>query len=386
MAIGGWGKRVSQGILHQASWPIAIDFGVAALKVLQLDSGPPVRFVAAACLETPGELLTDTPKRFEFQSLALPKIIKAGGFTVRRAVCGIPAGQSLCKHIQLAPGDEASIAAQVRGVVAAQVGCDAEALMCRHVDVGVVGRNAGQNKTEVIAMAAARESITRFLDAIKGAKLEMVGMHAEYAASLKALSWMFPDVQPPTLLIDLGYSSTKVSVAYEGKLVFARTIEMAARQMDHAIIKAIRCDHAEARHVRQNLADLSGTNAAPADAASSAGGTATAVEVDRTTKLALRAVAEPVEIIADEIAMCLRYFDSMVPGKRPARAVFLGGGARHDALVKRLAAALRVEPTVANPMTRVARGGREPCRGVDFGTAQPAWATALGLAISPTDF
>lgn len=387
MAFGGWGKRMSKGLTIQSAPPVAIDFGVGALKVLQISAGTPMALVAAACLETPEDLLGDPAKRFEFQTMALPRLMKAGGFTSRRVACAIPAGQAYCKHAQLQAGDSNAIAAQVRGTVSSQMGCDPSALLYRHIDVGPVGRNTAGGKTEVICMAVARDLVERVMGAIRAAKLELVGMSSEFHAvvrAMTALSVVPEEQEAPNLYLDLGAGSTKIAVAHGDKLVFARAIDLGGRHMDHAIARQTRTDLGEARHLRLRLKDLApATAAAPA---ANAGGTATAVaEPDWITRQANRAVAEPLEILTDEIAMCLRYADSLFPGKRPTRVTFLGGESRHTALCTQIARVLKMTARAADPVAGVARTGKEPCRGVDFSTPQPGWAMVLGLALCPTD-
>ena len=77
------------GISRTTVTPIAIDFGAAGLKALQLTVGPEPELVAAATLETPGELLADDGERLSFQANALPTLLKGAGFKGRRAVCSV---------------------------------------------------------------------------------------------------------------------------------------------------------------------------------------------------------------------------------------------------------------------------------------------------------
>jgi Tfp pilus assembly PilM family ATPase len=83
--------------------------------------------------------------------------------------------------------------------------------------------------------------------------------------------------------------------------------------------------------------------------------------------------------------MCLRHHESVFPDRKINRAIFVGGEARHLGLCQHIAKALRLPAQVADPMAGVSRTGNEPTVGVDFSTPQPGWATALGLALSPTD-
>src|SRR5690606_28607283 len=99
MAFGGFGRISGFGSLRSLApqpLPIAIDFGVGALKVLQLTGGDEPSLVAAAMLETPDDLLANTAKRIAFQAEALPRLIKRGGFKGKRAMCAIPAGLTFC--------------------------------------------------------------------------------------------------------------------------------------------------------------------------------------------------------------------------------------------------------------------------------------------------
>src|SRR5688572_3438512 len=83
-------KKVSSvGLLANTVSPLGIDFGVGSLKVLQVGLGEPPTMTAAACVETPDEILADHAKRLEFQSEALLRLVKSGGFKSKRAICSI---------------------------------------------------------------------------------------------------------------------------------------------------------------------------------------------------------------------------------------------------------------------------------------------------------
>ena len=83
MALGDWKKRLmgeANRLVNQFGPPIAIDFGTASLKVLQIANADTPSLIAAACVPTPEELLNDPSKRMVFRLDALPKIFKSVGF------------------------------------------------------------------------------------------------------------------------------------------------------------------------------------------------------------------------------------------------------------------------------------------------------------------
>ena len=276
--------------------PIAIDFGASSLKVLQLCGGESTTLVAAACLATPEDFLTDAARRFEFQFKALPRLIKSVGFKGKRAVCAIPAAQTFCKHMQFPRADNVDLAELVRQAVPAALECASEALVYRHVAVvgatpagAVVGSStqgmpapgapgSGGAKQEVICLAASRHFVGQIMASIREAKLEPVGMHPECFATVKAFEQINrreSDRSVGTLYIDLAYGTSKVWVCHGNDLVFAKTIAVGGRDLDHAVSRSADCDLASARAKRLNAAVLVAEPRRPNTIAPSAASTPT---------------------------------------------------------------------------------------------------------------
>lgn len=360
---GGFGKLGRIGGLRGPSLPLAIDFGVGSLKVLQVAPGDPLELVAAAQLDTPDELVVDAGGRLRYQMDALPKLVRAGGFKAQRAVCSIPAGQMFCKHLQIQTAEGVSTTTLAAASVAGQIGCDPGALLCRAEEVEGAGSSG---RVEVIAFATSREMVKRLMGAVKAARLDLVGIHSELHAMLRAVGHQTDQGrgETATLFLDLGTGSTKATIALGDRMLFARVIEVGSLHFDRAVASKLGCSRAEAFQRRLGAAGASG------------GAEAVATDVD---------VAEPTEILIDEVQMCLRYFRSLLPGVGVGKLVFLGGESHQRGLCAEVARAVRLPAQVADPMAVVKRRGKEPSTGVDFGAAQPGWAVPLGLCLSPTD-
>ncbi len=362
--------------LQKGLSPVAVDFGVSALKLLQINaSGDNYTLVAGAMLETPEAIFHDHAKRIAFQLENLPRLVRQGGFAGKRAVCSIPASQTFCKHLQLAKLDGVSTAEAVKSTISAQLGCDPEALVYRHFEVKTVAQSG---KTEVIGMAVGREMVQRLMTGLRKARLELVGMHSEFNATLAAFDYLtrrVDDQQAVVLYVDLGWSSTKITIAHGKDLVFARCVEMGGMHLDETIASQLKLSLAQAHGLRLSLDKL-----VPDAASKSAQAEQTVGELPVAPDL-----SEPLEIIRDEIAISIRYHEALFPGKKIERAVFVGGESRQRPLCQQLARALRVPAQVADPMARVSRTGKEPMTGVDLREPQPAWSVPLGLCLCKTD-
>lgn len=403
--LGTKGSLGTLGVLRQSGLPIAIDFGTTALKVLQISSGQPPSLVAAVSRETPEQLLYDPVKRLRYQIGLLPEIVKKGGFKGRRAVCVIPHSETFCKHLLVPRVEGSALAAVVRSALAEQLECEESQIVFRHHEVTGAQRHGGGRSAEVICMASSRELVSRLMQGLKAAKLEPVGIHTEYMALLHA----FDGIARPenndetTLYIDIGASATRVLVSHGREMAFARTIESGGLRFDETVAKQLKYELCEARRARLSLESLTpgadGDDAADGLALIAAGANRQVRQEDHGASLMAPArrsigrametrrpdLTEPLEILADEISMCLRYHESLFPGRRVDRAVFLGGEARHKALCLHLAKMLRLPAHIADPMARIARSGKEPVEGVDLSVPQPGWAVTLGACLSPMD-
>lgn len=403
-------KRLgSFGAMKQFGMPIGVDFGVGALKVLQIARGDPPTLVAAASIDTPEDLLTDTVGRLDFQAEALGRLVRSGGFKGKRAVCAIPSGMALCKHVRVAKGDPTSVGLQVASTLAQQVNMHPASLVLRTVDVGDVERvgATGGKQAEVICIAAPRDGVAKLMDAIKAARLEPVGMHSEFAATIRA----FGDLarapagggERTTLYLDIGTGSTRVMIAHDDKMVFARVINLGGRALDEAIVSSRNMSLADAHKARYACAGAMPERGREAEtgmnerarAAASIKDASADEPLGLTSAVACATLApcgpdepalnEAIEILTDEVTMCLRYHESLFPSRRVSGMVFVGGEARHAGLCQHLARALRLPAQIADPLARVARTGKEPASGVNLREAQPGWTVPLGLCMSPTD-
>lgn len=376
-----------------AALPIGVEFGTAGLKILQVERpkpSDPLSLTAAAYLPTPYKLLHEPTARLDFQLDAMGRLIRAGGFRGGRVVCSIPSQLLFCKHVQIQKAEGVSTGVLVQAAIAQALSCEPGQVVTRHTEVGA----AGEGKTEVIATAVPRTAVERMVETFRSSKLELAGVHAEHAALIRALDCLHQRVEnsgQTTLYIDIGYSGTHVMIARGNQPMFVRFIEFGGRRLDEAVAQQLQCELEEAREKRFSAQKAPAEVAVGAPAGS--GGAPNGVQLNEDLRVAQAGPAGPedvdlseaLEILTDEVRMCVRYYDSLVPNQRIERTVFVGGESLHRGLCQHLARAMRVPASIADPLARVVRTGKEPSAGVDLTEAQPGWAVALGLCLSPTE-
>jgi Tfp pilus assembly PilM family ATPase len=385
--------------------PIAVDFGAASLKVLQIMLGTftePARLIAAASIETPPELLGKDADRLAFQVGSLAGLLKGGSFKGRRAVCAVSARRTFVQHVQLPLNVPGSVADRVREQVVAQASCDPNLLIIRHVEAGEVKRQ-GAVKLETICFVMPRDAVVGHMDALRQAKLECVGVHSEHQALVRTfdpITKRDDDDKLTSVYLDLGATTTKMCIAHGRRLVLAKTIQVGWAHLRGKGLQALGAASTlaqfaagAAKHEAQVVAEaatgsggaspgMSGDVPVDRRAGATPKGHVEIAEAEQTPQMK---VTSAIEQITDEIGMGLRYHAALFPGRAVSRAVFVGGGACDMDLCRHIAKKLRLAAQIADPISTVDAGGLTNLNGLDLTIPQPGWAVPLGLCLSPTD-
>lgn len=362
------------GFAKQTPAPIAVDFGVGRLKVLQTTpggtSGGPELLCVAAC-DVPLELADKPEQRLAFQVSALAGMMKSGPFRGKRAMCCVSSAHCFAQHVQVQKDGGKPIDQCIGDELRAATNREPATLITRHSEVCEVAR-AGNKRTEMICFAMPRESVVGHMKALRAAKLEPVGIHAEHTAMVKSLERLLAGgpaasageggataaAPGATIVIDLGLFATKVAICHGGKLGLARTIAVGTRQLD---------------------APAKPDAARKADAGAGAGGAATAVLE------APVAVTSDLSMLSDEVSQCVRYYRALFPERAVDRAVFVGGGAMRTEVCRQVARGLRVPAQVADALASMPRASGFQSIGVEMSRPSPEWSVAVGLSGLPTD-
>ncbi len=389
--------------------PIAIDFGADCLKVLQIVPTDPPQLVAVAGAVIPEHARTDANARLAFLAEALRNLLKTQPFRGRRAMLSIPAFQTMIQHLEIATGEHETLDAQVGLQLQQRLNVDPSRMVIRHFPVAQVIRD-GQNRQEVICIAARKDAVLRYIDLAHKCKLDVVGMHSEPHCILSAFSHVHRragDEERALCFVDIGSATTKVVISHGREMVFAKSIHAAGDQFTRQYAARNEMSFLDARSER--IAQAEGVVRAqpevPQEQRAAAGLSALeaepgvlgsrGVEAQRSV-----AIAEPpptptrigpsrhesddtLECLVDELQLCMRHHQSLFEGKPVEKLVFLGGEARHTPTCQAIARSVRTAAQLGDPFARLMRVGKtKKPSSVDLEQPQPGWAVPMGLCYS----
>lgn len=379
--------------------PIAIDIGTDTIKLLQVEPREgQFRMIAGACETIPEEIRAKHADRDSFVVEALKRLLN-DGFKGRQATTCLPSSHMAVQHIRMAKMSAEDLTKALPFEVAGKLPFDAGRAVLRHTVAGEVYQNH-EAKQEVILMAAPREAVDRHLGILGRAKLEVVGIHVEPTALIECFAHLFRrkgDENISTLFVDMGAGSTHVVIAHGKSMVFAKHIAVGGDLFNKRVADAVKQDFNAARELRIRLSHhqsqvphlpagvvvlhASG-NEHPLGAKNTSASGVPVLDEATTAKMNA-ALEEPLETLITELQLCVRYYESIFPGKTIDRAIFIGGESRHVALCQSIAQRLNLPATLGDPLARLVKDSTTRAT-MDLRQPQPGWAIAVGLAVGIT--
>jgi len=394
MALGWFTTRVN---------PIAVDIGTDSIKMLQVEPKEgQLHLIAAACAEIPEDLRAKPQARDEHAAEAIRKMLHETGFKGRQAVTCLPAAQMAMQHLRMAKMAPEELTKALPFEAQGKLPFDSQRAVLRHVVAGEVYQDQ-EAKTEVILLAASRESVERHLAILSKAKLDVVGIHVEPNALIECFGHLFRrkgDENISTMFVDMGAGSTHVVIAHGKHLVFAKHVQIGGDALNKKVAEVVKGIPANmgipttARELRIKITQRAASalrlpagvvalgdntgNGHPLGSMNANGNGNGKLDPDLVARVAA-ALEEPIQTLISELELCVRYYESIFPGKQIDRVIFVGGESRHVAICQKVAQRLGLPATLGDPMARLVRDAKTHTS-VDMRQPQPGWAIAVGLA------
>ncbi|MFW6133271.1 MAG: type IV pilus assembly protein PilM [Planctomycetota bacterium] len=372
------------GLLSKRRWPIGLDIGTAVVRMLQLQRvGGNVSVVSAGKADLPPGSHAG-PGRPQAVAEAIRSILAAGHFRGRRVVSALSCKDMHVKNVRMPAMSDRELVGAVRWEADERFPFQPTDDQLRWIKAGQI-RQGTDVREEVIMMAAQPGAVEKHLDLLSDVGLVAAHIEPEPLALFRAFSRFLRrqgDEQAVNVVVDVGHSGTRVTVARGRRVVFVKALDISGQQFTQAVAKHLNLSPGEAaelrlRMMREGEPPRGGTDRGDDghDGATDAG------TKDWTLWDAMRPQAEA---LAREISLCLRYCSVTFRGLRPQKLVLIGGESADAALVELLGENIGVECVVGEPL----RGVDVRNMGVDAATRRGAlaeWGVCTGLAMRETN-
>jgi type IV pilus assembly protein PilM len=251
-----------------------------------------------------------------------------------------------------------------------------ETMQFQFFDAGEV-RQGEELREEIILVAAQKAVVEEHLSlllrcGLRPAAIDVVpgalarGVGAPKDAEVDA---------PARVVLDVGYSSSKVLIVHHGRVIFFKLIDIGGQRLDQMVAQSLSLPEAEAADLRRQLQRLAGGSGGEGAAGEALFGSARREAIERAVFDAVRASAGD---LTKEVSLCLRYYSVTFRGRRPEKLLLVGGEAREAQLAKALGEGAGIEVELADPAGGVDMAAVSP-QGQPGGLSE--WAVAIGLAL-----
>jgi type IV pilus assembly protein PilM len=340
--------------------PIGLDVGTENVRLLQLTQvAGNLRVQAAGQWQFPEGLSSpgaDPVARASQAGDGIRQLLRKNAFRGRDVISCLRTEQLAIRNVRLPRMHQAELERAMMYEAQERLGFEVTPDRVYYVSAGEI-RTGAEAAQEVLLMGVPAQAVQDHVALLEAARLRPRHIDSEPTALLRAYERCMRRIQDEeqmVVVLDIGYSSTRVVVARGQTPLLIKTIDIAGRKFNESVARELNLPYAEAAHIRRR------------------GGAGTDWPV-------IDAIRPHAEALAGEVGLCLRYCSVTFRGLRPSRLIATGGEAYDVSLLKLLGEQLNCECVLG-----------EPLRGMDLHQAGfdgdrrgtlTEWSVATGLAL-----
>jgi len=384
---------------------VGIDFGSHCIKMLQVrEHSGKLQVVGASRVETPLAPVTATPTTRKIDAAAIHAIapmpstnqtgdgdnaageqlanqiraaFAAGGFTGRRCVVSLAREDVCVQSIRVPKMPDDELRQTAAWEASQRFGFDRGAMEVDFIRTGAA-LQSGENREEIILIAASHAAIHARLEPLLAAGLRPIAIDTSFCALARAFSRKArreSDQQFVRAVVEIGWSGSTVLILRGDQVAFCKPIAIGGRLFNKAVADHLQMEESAAGDLRaaRIRAVLNGDNA------DSAGGSITDPATDRAVYEAVRPL---MGALIKEVMLCLRYYGVTFRGHPPEQIILTGGDGLEPRLSELMAHTCKV-PVAFDDATNTLGGLIGQIQTCLNRTPGPSatWAVAMGLSL-----
>lgn len=363
-------------IMSHGCSPIGLDVGTSSIKMVQLDvGGSKPSIIASGQYALPADAKPHGPEHKSVLIEGIRKLLDSSPFRGRHVVAGLPNAIMQFRNVRLPQMPPAEQADAVQWEAAERLQIKDTPTIVKYLSAGEV-RQGEDVRDELILMAVAQQEVDARMHTLIEAGLTPVALEPAPLSIARCYARLYrreSDQTEVRVHLEVGRTASSVAILRGSRVMFYKTVAIGGRSIDQSVAEHLDLSLDDAPELRRKLIASEGGEAGEDDQLF---GSTRRENVRRAVYEAVRPI---VGELANEVALCLRYFAVTFRGKRPTH-VFLSGGEAHDPTL------LRVMREQLEATVELA----DPLDGVDLSSDQVAierrgcraqWTIATGLAL-----
>lgn len=309
-----------------------LDIGRSFIKVVQVKVGGGKKaLIAAGNHQTaPGGILSDSSVDLKSLSESIRVCVEGSKVTTKKCAVSLIESQVVTRLIQLPNLTDKELSSALNYEAEQYIPLPIKDV---NLQFKVISRPTDSNgKMDVLLIAAPKRIVSKYLDVVKNAGLDVEAVETESAALARALCR--PD-EPATIIISMGAVSTELFIAKGGSVLFTRSIATGGVNLTKSIMTEFNLPQSQAEQYKQTYG---------------------IVEANLSGKLA--AILKPIlDVLISETLKAVEFAHTHEKDSQIGRIVICGGGSFLPGLAEFLTERTSLEVSLGDPWADFSKEG-----------------------------
>jgi len=365
-------RTVVGHLFTKKTLPIGVDLGAEGVRLLQLAKQHRAYSVVAADHLDLGAELLDAPReeRMEWLAKTVGERLERCGFRGRRCVLSVDDELLRVRSIRQPPMPEEETNRALRLEGGERLGLpEDEAAEVGWLRAGEV-RQGEDLRDELIVVGAGTSSLEELVDLFAGAGLRPIALEPRFIGLARAFGRTLRravDQSTVRLVVNIGSRTTGVIVMRGQEVVFYKLLQIGGEQMTTLAAETLGLARDAAWDLRRRrMRKMAGEKSVRED--------------DKVDRAIFDAIRPTLDELANEVALCMRYYTVTYRGDRPRGALIAGRDAAEPGLTELISETLSVPVEIGKPLEGVDVTGASTV--VNRRTPMAEWAVATGLSLA----
>lgn len=329
-----------------------LDVSSSSIKVVEAKANKSgYELLAFGEVKTPASLQSNTPQDEALIANAIKHLVDDSGIKSKEVYICLPETQVYTRVIPLPVLSEAELKTAIQFEAEQYIPIPLEDVYLEYQVLFSPPANSTDAKMEILLVAARKRAVEKLVRITQIADITPIIIET---ALLSAMRTLETQLNPYSMLVDIGHSSTDIAIIQKGNLKQTSSVPVGGEAITRAIVQKLSLSEQQAKQYKHTF----GLD-----------------ETQLEGKIAM-AIKEPIDSITTHIVKNIRFAKSLTDG-RVDQIVLSGGTALLPNLTSYLVDQLNIEVILANPLQNC-QNRNLPQQLVSAG---PRFASVIGLAI-----
>ncbi|MEA2020272.1 MAG: type IV pilus assembly protein PilM, partial [Patescibacteria group bacterium] len=229
-----------------------LDIGSHSIKAVQVrrDDRGGVRLTHFSTYSTPSDAYgSQAEKHKKKLAEAVKNTMEEAGIKSSQVVASLPESKIFTRVIEMPKMSEKELKSSLEYEAERYIPFPVESAV---FDSEIVSKGENSKKMQVLLVAAPESLVTRYLDILEGAGLEILALEPETVSLVRALVGRGEKAAVPTLLVSIGSSTTDLVITENGKIGFTRSVATGGKALGRALARALSFEEEQAESYKRS--------------------------------------------------------------------------------------------------------------------------------------